>query len=144
VALARTPEATRYCDPPDAHAAAGGPTAASAPATSAPAAEPKAEPTTKPAVTVAAAGPGPDGKKTGRPKKAEPPKPPVVQASVPTAAQQRQFRLSAVMRGPEGNVALINGNLFREGQTVLGARIVSIGRYQVELESAGRRFLIGM
>lgn len=48
------------------------------------------------------------------------------------------------MRGPEGNAALINGDLLREGQTILGAKILSIGRHQVELESDGQRFTIRM
>ena len=138
-ALARTPQETQYRDLPDEHAAVGGPTA-----TSAPAAQPKAGPTTEPA---SAPAPAPAGRKPGRPKSAQPPaaaKPAVVRASVPSAAQQRKFRLSAIMRGPEGNCALINGNLFQEGQTVLGAKILSIGRYHVELESAGQRFTIRM
>ena len=46
------------------------------------------------------------------------------------------------MRGSDGNVALINGGLYREGQTIQGALIVKIGQYEVELTANGKRFTI--
>ncbi len=141
LAPAPAPEEAQYCDLSDEHAAAGGPTA-----TSRPAARPKAEPGTVPSPAIAAAG------AARRAGKASPGARPTAAAkstaqrarAASVAVLQRKFRVSAIMRGPEGNCALINGSLFREGQTVLGARILSIGRYQVELESAGQRFTIRM
>jgi len=53
-----------------------------------------------------------------------------------------KFRVTAIMRGPDGNVALINGGLYREGQTIQGALIVRIGQYEVDLTVNGKRFTI--
>jgi hypothetical protein len=53
-----------------------------------------------------------------------------------------KLRVTAIMRGPDGNVALINGGLYREGQTIHGALIVKIGQYEVELTANGKRFTI--
>jgi len=54
------------------------------------------------------------------------------------------FRLTAIMEGPEGKVAIVNGLPMRIGETILGAKITEIGRYHVELESEGRHITIGM
>jgi hypothetical protein len=53
-----------------------------------------------------------------------------------------KLRVTAIMRGPDGNVALINGGLYREGQTIQGATIVKIGQYEVELTANGKQFTI--
>lgn len=53
-----------------------------------------------------------------------------------------KLRVTAIMRGPDGNMALINGSLYREGQTIKGATIVKIGQYEVELVADGKRFTI--
>jgi hypothetical protein len=53
-----------------------------------------------------------------------------------------KLRVTAIMRGPDGNVALINGGLYREGQTIHGALIVKIGQYEVELTANGKQFTI--
>lgn len=82
--------------------------------------EPKAPPTTAPAET------------------SEPPA-----ATEPPAAQEaHKLRVTAIMQGPDGNMALINGSLYREGQTVKGATIVKIRQYEVELVADGKRFTI--
>jgi type II secretory pathway pseudopilin PulG len=54
------------------------------------------------------------------------------------------LRLTAIMEGPEGKVAVINGQPMRVGQSVMGAAIIKIGRYHVELEGDGRHITIGM
>jgi type II secretory pathway pseudopilin PulG len=54
------------------------------------------------------------------------------------------LRLTAVMEGPEGKVAVLNGQPMKVGQTVMGATITQIGRYHVELEGDGRHLTIGM
>ncbi len=58
------------------------------------------------------------------------------------ALEAAKLRVTAIMRGPGGNVALINGGLYREGQTIQGATIVNIGQYEVELTANGKRFTI--
>jgi len=115
-------------------------------------------PTTAPAVEIARA-PSPETAPTSRPAAA--PKPaaaPAIAAARPskpkaTVVKPRpaprrldvsKLRLQAIMRGPGGNVALINGNCLREGQTVEGARIVKIGQVHVELECDGQRASLRM
>ena len=147
-ALARTLDETQYYKPFCEPTAASRPTA-----TSRPAAGPQAKPTTEPATAVAAgpaSEPADDGGEDERPSSARtrpaaPPSPAARRTSAASVASlQKKLRLSAIMRGPEGNAALINGDLLREGQTILGAKILSIGRHQVELESDGQRFTIRM
>ena len=60
----------------------------------------------------------------------------------PTPPKTPSLRVTAIMRGPDGNVAIINGGLYRKGQTVKGATIVRIGQYDVELVADGKRFTI--
>jgi hypothetical protein len=57
-------------------------------------------------------------------------------------AETSRYKLSAIGRGPEGNVALINESVVQEGQTILDAKVVKIGPNYVELETAGTRFTI--
>jgi len=52
------------------------------------------------------------------------------------------LRVTAILRGSQGNVALINGGLYREGQTIQGATIVRIGAYDVELTYKGKKYTI--
>jgi len=82
---------------------------------------------------------------------ADPPAPPdaevdkAVAKPAPRPAVPREaakLRVTAIMRGPDGNVAIINGGLYRKGQTVKGATIVRIGQYEVELVADGKRFTI--
>jgi len=82
---------------------------------------------------------------------ADPPAPPASDADTDTARPvpkpatphaASKLRLTAIMRGPDGNVAIINGGLYRKGQTVKGATIVRIGQYEVELIADGKRFTI--
>jgi hypothetical protein len=48
------------------------------------------------------------------------------------------------MEGPDGRVAMINGQRLREGQTIDNAKITEIGDYQVKLELDGREITVGM
>ena len=61
-----------------------------------------------------------------------------------TKVNPGRFRLSAIMRGPGGGAALINGFMLRVGQEIDGAKIVRIDQYSVELELDGQRFTIQM
>jgi len=54
------------------------------------------------------------------------------------------FRLNGIMEGPDGRVAMINGQRLREGQTIDNAKITEIGDYQVKLELDGREITVGM
>lgn len=54
------------------------------------------------------------------------------------------LRLTAIMEGPDGKVAVINGEPMRVGQKIMGAAITDIGRYHVELEGDGRHITVGM
>jgi len=59
------------------------------------------------------------------------------------AAPEPVFRLEAVSSQDGHPVAVINGQLVREGETVDGARVVHIAADHVELEVQGRRRVIG-
>jgi len=83
--------------------------------------------------------PGATGDETGA---AATGKPEPAPTTPPPAAPPVKLRLTAIMRGPDGNVAIINGSLYREGQTVKGATILKIGQYEVELVADGKRFTI--
>ena len=92
------------------------------------------EPTSAPSSAVPAAPPPP-----APPAGTAPAKP----APEPSdALDVSKLRVTAIMRGSDGNVALINGGLYREGQTIQGALIVKIGQYEVELTASGKRFTI--
>lgn len=54
------------------------------------------------------------------------------------------FKLSAVIRGPDGSTAIIDGRFVKVGATVNGAKVVNIGRYAVELEFNGETFTVQM
>jgi hypothetical protein len=54
------------------------------------------------------------------------------------------FRISGIMGGPKVDVAIINGRPVSKGQTVNGAKVVKVGRREVEMEKDGRRFTVGM
>jgi hypothetical protein len=100
-----------------------------------PAWPPQADGATPPATAPAETGKPP----SAQPPAAQPAKPAPAPADVPDASK---LRVTAIMRGPDGNVALINGGLYREGQTIQGALIVKIGQYEVELTANGKRFTI--
>lgn len=51
-----------------------------------------------------------------------------------------RFKLSGVMQGPDGGMAIINGQFIRIGGKIDDAEVISIGRYMVELEYKGDRF----
>ena len=58
----------------------------------------------------------------------------------PTPAQlAKRFRLSAIMGGPEGNIALINDKLVKAGQHIEDALVVKVGPHFVELDVAGQQ-----
>lgn len=52
------------------------------------------------------------------------------------------LRVTAILRGSSGNVALINGGLYRVGQTIQGAKITRIGQYEVEVTYKGKTHTI--
>ncbi len=54
------------------------------------------------------------------------------------------FKLSAVIRGPDGSTAIVNGKFVKAGATVNGAKVVKIDRYAVELEFNGETFTVQM
>jgi hypothetical protein len=57
---------------------------------------------------------------------------------------EADFKLTGVLRGPDGATAIINGNFYSVGQTIDGAKVTRIGRYTVDLEIEGRRISLGM
>lgn len=103
-------------------------------ATETPSAPSNAAPTATPAAPSPAATPAKPA-----PTKPAPTKPAPDTSDDPDPSK---LRVTAIMRGPDGNVALINGGLYREGQTIQGATIVKIGQYEVELTANGKRFTI--
>jgi hypothetical protein len=54
------------------------------------------------------------------------------------------YSLGAIMRGPNGSLAIINGKPVGEGATVRGAKVIRIQPLSVELELDGQRFTLGL
>ncbi len=98
--------------------------------------------------TPPATDPAQPGEPPSAPPSAAPAAPPATTAPAKPAPEPSdnldpsKLRVTAIMRGPGGNVALINGGLYREGQTIQGALVVKIGQYEVELTANGKRFTI--
>lgn len=69
--------------------------------------------------------------------------PAVLPSVAPTATPAPTFALQAISERDGHAVALINDRLLREGDSLEGARLVRIGRDEVELEIAGRRVRLG-
>jgi hypothetical protein len=97
-------------------------------ATEAPA--PEAAPPAKPAAPTEAAGSA---------KVVEAPQP----AKAPAPARD-DFKLTAIMRGPEGATAIINGQFVGVGDTVGDAKIVRIGTHTVDLQAGEAKLSIQM
>jgi len=55
-----------------------------------------------------------------------------------------QVKISSIMVGPQGNLAVVNGRPVRVGDTILGATVVAITSRSVEVEKDGRRATIGL
>jgi len=79
---------------------------------------------------------------TAKPAPALQPAP--VPALVVPAVSKDDFKLTAVMRGPEGATAIINGKSVRVGDTVGPAKVVKIDRYAVDLEVNGQTLTVQM
>ncbi|GAG45486.1 unnamed protein product [marine sediment metagenome] len=54
------------------------------------------------------------------------------------------IKVSGIMRGLGGPVAIINNRFIAVGKTIGKAKVVRIGQFSVELEIDGERFLIGV
>jgi len=54
------------------------------------------------------------------------------------------LKISSIMSGPSGGLAIINGRPVREGDSVAGAKVVRIRARTVEVEIDGRRATLGM
>jgi len=131
IALAKTLAAVHYYQPP-AHPARG------------PAAEPPAGRT-----------PTPQQPKTKTPPAAhEPPQPRPATHRRPQDTPQtpplrvkppgERYKLNGILRGDAGATAIINGFFARQGQTVLGAKVVRIDSRTVQLEVGGERVTLRM
>jgi len=55
-----------------------------------------------------------------------------------------KVKISSIMVGPNGNLAVINGRPVRIGDSVLGATVVGITSRSVEVEKDGRRATLGL
>jgi hypothetical protein len=54
------------------------------------------------------------------------------------------LKISSIVSGPDGGLAIINGRPVREGESVAGARVIRISSRSVEVEINGRRATVGM
>jgi hypothetical protein len=54
------------------------------------------------------------------------------------------IQVSGIMRGPDGNMAIINNRFVRCGATVGQAKIITINQMSVEIELDGQRILLGV
>ena len=61
-----------------------------------------------------------------------------------TAAAASNFKVTAILSGPNGDTALINGQMVFVGQSVSGARLVSASPNAVQLEMDGLEFTVAM
>ena len=86
--------------------------------------------------------PPPAATAAARPRTEPPPSAgaPAAPAPVGRSTAPAAFRLRGILSGPGGKVAIINGRPVGVGQTIRGAKVVSIGSFRVELERDGRRF----
>lgn len=57
-------------------------------------------------------------------------------------AAERPFELNGVLLGPNRRVAIINGELYREGDLVDGARVVRIEPRSVRLQRGDRSLVV--
>jgi len=62
----------------------------------------------------------------------------------PVRFNPRDYKLSAIMRGPEGATAIINGRFIQVGGVINQAKVVKINRHTAELEIDEQRFTIQM
>jgi len=74
------------------------------------------------------------------PRAATPEKRPAPAPKVPPP----ELKLSGIMRGPDGRMAILNGQFVSEGSVVNRARVVRIGEFSVEAEYRGQRFVVGV
>jgi len=124
------------------------------PASSNPPAEPETPPAnpkptkTEPPAAKSAPSPAepepPPAKPESPPSEPEPPaakpKPPAPPPPVDTS----HLKVSSIMLGPSGGLAVINGRPVREGESVAGAKVLHIRSRTVEVEIDGRRATVGM
>jgi hypothetical protein len=70
------------------------------------------------------------------------PPPPLAERAKPAAESPAALRLEAISEQDGVAVAVINGQLVREGDHIGGALVVRIGVQEVELEADGRRSVL--
>jgi len=97
-----------------------------APAEDSPAAKSDKAAVTEPAVAALEGTAPQDGSSTGSPP------------------QPGNFRLSGIMSGPNGEAALINGQMVEVGATIDGAKLVKVLNQAVELRIGDRQFTVRM
>jgi hypothetical protein len=73
------------------------------------------------------------------PPKEEPPQP-----VAPVYGSRPTFKVNAIMSGPDGGAALINGRMVNVGQTIDGARLVSVSPNAVQLLVGDRQMTVGL
>lgn len=54
------------------------------------------------------------------------------------------FKVSAIMSGPDGGAALVNGRMVYVGQTVDGARLVGVSSNSVQLLVGDKQVTVGL
>jgi hypothetical protein len=67
---------------------------------------------------------------------------PTPPAAAPPA--EPQFKLSGVMMDSRGGTAILNGQPVRLGESLDGAKVVTINQHWVELQLGDRRIRVGM
>ncbi len=71
------------------------------------------------------------------------PAPPAPSVLLPPA-DTSHLKISSIMNGSGGALAIINGRPVREGETVAGAKVLRIDNRTVEVEIDGRRATVGL
>ena len=82
------------------------------------------------------------------PRPVTPPAPPKPAAKRPPAPARKvsppELRLSGIMRGPDGHMAIINDRFVSEGSLIEGARVVRIDDFTVQIDYRRERFVLGV
>jgi hypothetical protein len=91
--------------------------------------------------------PDPDHPKTGEATSAPSSTATAATAPPPAAVppvDTSHLKISSIMKGPKGALAIINGRPVSEGESIAGAKVLRIGTRTVEVEIDGRQATVGM
>jgi MSHA biogenesis protein MshK len=60
------------------------------------------------------------------------------------AVKDGSYKLTGIMRGPDGSVAVINGEIVKVGETVGDAKVIKINTNSVLIDDGGKKITLRM